>query len=428
MRIATFSPISNKALESKELPKRIKVMSFGKSNTLDSPIYVNDKTLSTFNSTQKSIGRERVPIDFNHNTVPGSKTYESDKEPRAIAGYGTPKVNKDGLFLEDIQWTPSGEKAARDYEDLSPAPLLDKDDVVIGLHSVALTPAGAIDDLTFYSADTLFNNMKIKKLSALEEDKKALDKSKDLVKHEEDEIKGEYSAEDVVKEKHPIFCTCADCTAEKTISTHAYNRFEADENPLSNEKTEIKTMSANITPKAYETEPHEVKTFKPYMHEEIKKMAAELNLPDAGELEKRLKNLLAVWLGENGTEVPEGPIANKANSTPAQFSAEVKNLTNRLAVLENDRNEAIARYEAHEKQSIIADATRSGKIVPFSADEVKEISSKVLKSVCDKLPKQVPTKVTMAVLNADGKSQNKPTTIDAANAWQVAVDTAMARA
>ena len=455
MRIATFTPVSNQALKSKELPKRIKVMSFGKSTTLDEPVYVNEKTLKHFNTTQKHIGRVRVPIDFNHNTVEGSKAFDADKEPRAIAGYGTPRVGLEGLWLEDIQWTPSGEKAARDYEDLSPAPILDEDGVVVGLHSVALTPAGAIEDLHFYSADSIFTGKPMKmKLSTDEqekekavklqkhlkddieegkegvvEDEDALKDAKESEEHEEEEVKTE-NAEDVEDidhkgEEHEEGCTCPACAQKKTISTHAAYCLGADEKKVGERK--MKTMSAVFTPKAYETEPHEVKTFKTYMHEEIKQMAADLNLPNEAELEKRLRALLAKWLGADGEEVPEGPITNKANSTPAQFSAEVKNLTDRLAVLENDRKEAIARYEAQEKQSIVSEATRNGKVVPFSAEELKEISPKILKSVVDKLPKEVPTKLTTKVLNADGKS-TKPTMSDAASAWQDAVNSAMARA
>lgn len=462
MRIATFTPVSNQALKTKELPKRIKVMSFGKSTTLDDPVFVTEKTLRAFDVTQKQIGRTRVPLDFNHNTVPGSVAYSADKEPRAIAGYGTPRVGRDGIWLEDITWTPSGETAARDYEDLSPAPLLDDDGVVIGLHSVALTPTGAIEDLHFYSADSILKDMKtlssedpkMEKLEEhLEEDvkeqehgiKKDKEAIKDLEKHEEKdeevqtlnvtlEAKGnsvvlkpqdDKSFED--NQEHDKDCDCPKCAMKqdpKTLSTD-----DAPHGVVKAAKagdTKTRTMSA-VEPKAYVTEPQQNKTFVSYMHEEIKKLAAEMNIPDEAELTKRLRYLLGKWLGESPAEVPEGPMTNKANSTPAQFSAEVKNLNDRIAVLEQDRNEAIARYEAQEKQSIVSEATRNGKVIPFSADEIKELSPKLLKSVVDKLPKEVPTKVTTRVLSADGKSAAKPSMSDAANAWQEAVNTALAR-
>jgi phage I-like protein len=57
----------------------------------------------------------------------------------------------DGLYLENIEWTPEGEAHARNYHDLSPAPVPNKKGVVVMLHSVALCPQGAVDGLSFYS-------------------------------------------------------------------------------------------------------------------------------------------------------------------------------------------------------------------------------------------------------------------------------------
>jgi hypothetical protein len=77
---------------------------------------------------------------------------ERGREPRKVAGYGVPKVVPgDGLFLDDIEWTPSGIEFAREYCDLSPAVARGKDGVVCFLHSVALCRQGAVPDLSFYS-------------------------------------------------------------------------------------------------------------------------------------------------------------------------------------------------------------------------------------------------------------------------------------
>ncbi len=406
MKLATFSPISNGALKSETLPTRIHVLSFGKSITLDNPIFVNEKTKKVFSAIQKQIGRERVPIDYSHNTVQGSKAYEDDKEPRAIAGYGTPVIQDDGLWLEDIKWTPNGKDNALNYEDLSPAPLLDEENVVIGLHSVALTPAGAVENLTFYSADTLFNDMNIvKKLFS-----PASTKTEGVV----DATIKPAAADDMTKD-HPDDCMCAECMA-------ADDKISKDNN--------IKPMSAVVpNVNAFAPEPAEMKTFPQFMNDNIKKLAADQGMPE-GDLASKLKALLAEWLG---TQSNEGPITNKSNSTPAQFSApqddQVKELNTRLKVLETDRAEAIARYEASEKDNIIKEATRNGKVIPFGADEIKDISPKLLKVIVDKLPKeQVPTKVTMRVLNVDGKETKKSTMDDARSAWQEAVDAVMAKA
>lgn len=164
--LKAFRAVSNDALKAETLPTRIKILDWGESKTNSGEtVLLDDETLKVFEANQKKIGREVVPLDFNHNTVPGTKAYESDKEPRAIAAYGVPEVVKgEGLFLSGMKWTPSGNKSAKDYIDLSPAPVIENGRV-IGLHSCALTPAGAIADLCFYSA---FDDMEamLKALSA----------------------------------------------------------------------------------------------------------------------------------------------------------------------------------------------------------------------------------------------------------------------
>lgn len=429
MQIATFTPISNGALKSKTLPSEIKVLSYGVTETLDDPIKVNEKTKEVFYLTQKSIGRERVPLDFNHNSVRGSKAYEDDKEPRAIAGYGTPELREDGIWLKNITWTPSGEKSAKDYEDLSPAPLLDDDNNVVGLHSVALTPAGAISNLHFYSATEFDKIMKKPSMELSAEDTK-LDKLeehlKEDVKEQEKGIeKDKESLKDIEKmeEEHEEYCMCDECsdgmkqeffTKQMSLGTDPFG--ELTENKI------IKTMSAVELPAAYLTEPQTTKTFRNYMDEKIKQMAAELNLPDAAELEKRLKAWLAEWIGQKS--VPS-PITG--DPKPAQFSAQVAELENRIKNLEADRNEQIARFSAIEKKSIVDEATKNGKVVPFSAEEIAELSPKTLKSVIDKLPATVPMVSKTKVLSADGKSESKVTLSDAAKAIQAQVESALAK-
>jgi phage I-like protein len=152
MRIGQFSSksINNYGLSGDKLPSQLKLMEFGRTDTLDNPIFITDSSLKCFNDNQSKNGKNQVAIDFEHNSVEGSVNYKGD--PCSIAGYGTPIIGKDGLYITDITWTPEGEKYARNYIDLSPAPFLDETNTVIGLHSVALTKAGAIKDLHFYSA------------------------------------------------------------------------------------------------------------------------------------------------------------------------------------------------------------------------------------------------------------------------------------
>jgi hypothetical protein len=57
----------------------------------------------------------------------------------------------EGVFLEDVEWTPLGVANARNYEDLSPA-AHQTDGEIDFIHSVALTPNGCLYDVTFFSA------------------------------------------------------------------------------------------------------------------------------------------------------------------------------------------------------------------------------------------------------------------------------------
>ena len=458
MKIATFSPISNGALKSEELPTSIKVLSFGKTETLDDPIYLNEKARKLFSATQKKIGRERVPIDFNHNTVKGSEAYEADKEPRAVAGYATPVLKEDGLWLEDIQWTPTGKDTAKDYEDLSPAPLLDDKNNVIGLHSVALCPAGAISDLHFYSATIKDMKKSTMRLSTedkevaehldkdieeqekgIEEDKKLKSKIKpqasdndyqeqikpqgaELEKDDSqihgDDCKCSQCQKEIVEEAHEEHCMCATCTAD--MKKQIFTKLSVSAGP-DGEIHKVKNFSAVAEPNAYLTEPENNKTLRTFMDEKIAKMATELNLPDASELEKRLKAWLAEWLGEDGVKSPI-----TGDPKPAQFSAEVTELSNRIKTLEADRDAQIARFSAMEKDAIVSEATKNGKVVPFSADEIKELSPKTLKGIIDKMPVTVPLSAKTKVLSATGKPETKTTMADSARAIQEQVEAVLA--
>jgi phage I-like protein len=146
--------IANGALEVKGLPTRLKLLNWGVNETVKGPITVGAQTLRRLAVNQARLGYDRIQIDFNHQTVPGSETYQAD--PVEVAGYGTPVViPDDGLYLVDIEWTPAGKKYAANYHDLSPTPKLDDKGEVVFLHSVALCRQGAVRDLTFYNASFL---------------------------------------------------------------------------------------------------------------------------------------------------------------------------------------------------------------------------------------------------------------------------------
>ena len=160
--IKIFKAISNGALKGAALPTRLKVLGWGDNQTIDGIYRAGDKTTAQLSANQKRLGFERVAIDFNHCTVPGTDSHAElmkAGQPPLIFGYG--RVNAipgDGIFLEDITWTPLGVQHARNFEDLSPA-LKDDNREVTMIHSVALTPNGKVNGLQFFSATTNQNTM-----------------------------------------------------------------------------------------------------------------------------------------------------------------------------------------------------------------------------------------------------------------------------
>jgi len=153
--IKIFKAISNGALKGASLPTRLKVFGWGDNETIDGTYRAGEKTTAQLSANQKRLGFERVAIDFNHCTVPGTDTHKQLMEagqPPLIFGYG--RVNAlpgDGIWLEEITWTPLGVQHARNFEDLSPA-LKDDNREVTLIHSVALTPNGKVNGLQFFSA------------------------------------------------------------------------------------------------------------------------------------------------------------------------------------------------------------------------------------------------------------------------------------
>lgn len=149
--------ISNNALAGDQLPTELKLLDFGVNQTRKGPVSVGQKTRDTFPRLQRERGFDRVALDFEHNTVPGTKAYKESSEPRPVAAYGIPQLRADGIYLTSLTWTPDGVKSARNFIDLSPAPELDDNGEVIFLHSAALCRQGAVDGLSFYSVNVPVN-------------------------------------------------------------------------------------------------------------------------------------------------------------------------------------------------------------------------------------------------------------------------------
>lgn len=146
--------ISNGALAGDKLPDRIKVLGWGRNESVYGPVLLDEQAVASLNANQRKLGHDRVALDYEHNTVPGSDEYARTKEPREVAAFGTVEpVAGDGLYLKDLTWTPGGQAHARNYEDLSLAPKLDEENRVVFVHSAALTRNGAVYDLSFFNAN-----------------------------------------------------------------------------------------------------------------------------------------------------------------------------------------------------------------------------------------------------------------------------------
>lgn len=159
MLIEAFTSISHGALTaalsqeqsevSAKLPKRLQLFKWDQNETVKGAVRVFGSAMA-FAAEQKRLGKERIAIDFEHNTLPGTNAYKESTEPRKVAGYGAPVlIEGEGLFLEDIVWTPAGIAEALNFEDISPAPYLDDARNLVGIHSAALVRNGAVHDLHF---------------------------------------------------------------------------------------------------------------------------------------------------------------------------------------------------------------------------------------------------------------------------------------
>jgi hypothetical protein len=153
-QITALAGISNQALASGELPKRIKIFNWG-ANPSDKGVFqVNALSAAALNNQIANKAYERIVIDFEHNSLLGAPKYQPP--PRKHAGYGTLEVLPgEGVYLSAIEWTPTGKEFAKEYSDLSPAAMHPSatDLTVTGILSCALIPNGSLHNVTFFSAE-----------------------------------------------------------------------------------------------------------------------------------------------------------------------------------------------------------------------------------------------------------------------------------
>lgn len=135
------------------LPQRMLVLGWGEHDTAQGKVIVDGTTMQQLMAFNASKNWDRIAVDFEHSSVPGSPTYKG--EPVKVAGYGTLQlVQGEGIYLLMSSWTGEGKEfaAGGHYGDLSPVVKVNAQHEVIGLHSVALCRHGATPGLVFLSA------------------------------------------------------------------------------------------------------------------------------------------------------------------------------------------------------------------------------------------------------------------------------------
>jgi phage I-like protein len=287
--------INNAALKAAELPRRIKLLDWGTNESTKGNVIVNALTVAALPRNQRAKGYETVAIDFDHNSLPGSDTYEKGKAIE-IAGYGTPQViADDGLWLDAIQWTPAGEKFARNYKDLSPAPGLTDSGEVVFLHSAALTPNGSVYDLELFSVQP-----------------SASKPSTDM--------------------------------PEKALTLVAF------------------TTLLGLPETATEAE-----------------LQAKLKPVDLKPIEDKIAALTARF----------DSIPTDAAKPHADLLGQISALTAKVSAIEASRTQDGAAREQSERDQLISEASRDGKVIPLTAETLKLVPMAALREMVGKLPKNM---------------------------------------
>jgi phage I-like protein len=146
------------------LPVRKLVLPWGTSQAIDGPVVLDESSVRSFSATQIAQGWDRVALDYEHNTVPGTPAYKESQEPREVSAFGIPTlVPGEGLYLDALEWTPGGIKSVANFCDISPALTFQPGTrTVQGLHSAALCRAGAIAGLRAFSVEIAAGNADVR--------------------------------------------------------------------------------------------------------------------------------------------------------------------------------------------------------------------------------------------------------------------------
>ena len=132
------------------LPQRVKILAWGENlgRTTKARIVVGEKTASCLSANQVATACERVPLDYEHQSVPGHPNFVPD--PRQVPGHGSIEiVPNDGVYLSAIDFTSSGNEFAANYQDVSAVAYLDAESNLLFIRSVALTQHGDVAGMEF---------------------------------------------------------------------------------------------------------------------------------------------------------------------------------------------------------------------------------------------------------------------------------------
>jgi hypothetical protein len=443
--LTSTKPITNGALKSADLPSRLKILNWGENPTIDGkPLIFDDESSKVFYANQRAIGRTQAPVDFNHNTVKGTQAYNDDKEPRAIAANAIPTiVPGDGLYMEYVGWTPSGEKSARDFCDLSPAVFTDGNNRVVALHSVGLTPAGAVEGLSFYTADGPKSYSADSLAEVLE-----LCSAKTFSAGKDDHFSeyGDVFYADEKNHKYPINTESHVRAAWSYIHMPKNHKgYSADEVSAIKEKIAAKAKHFGIELKAHSAaDKTPVNAYATDPYEGLDKMNADdmeyfrkkLGLDDGAHPDDIMKAIRAKWEGlepdkeplpektpgsstdpeKRNHDMDEGKVKTVISYTAADgtemkvsekqavvlkeaqaiadakiktFAAEsekkLTTLTAKLDALLAEKDSKIKEIETEQRKSLVAEASRLGKVIPFSDEELAKLPVDMVKTMVAKL-------------------------------------------
>ena len=139
--------------ETAGLPQRIKILNWGinTGRTTGARILVDDAVAQSLSANQQLVACDRVPMDYEHQSVKGHPNYQPD--PRYSPGNGEIEVVPgEGVFLSAITYSSNGEELADSYTDVSGVVHLDKDGRPLWISSVALTQRGDVAGMEFSEA------------------------------------------------------------------------------------------------------------------------------------------------------------------------------------------------------------------------------------------------------------------------------------